>query len=77
MFQHFGQGIGGLAADYTGRNMGLSDHASPYVPPVDQLNASHSREMSSLQHQGVPPQLTRKPSPAYGLDSTVDFPPLP
>lgn len=78
MIQHFGQGIGGLTADYAGRNMGVSDHVSPYdVPPVDQLNASHSREMSSLQHQGVPPQLTRNHSPTYGLDSTVDFPPLP
>lgn len=78
MFQHLGQGNGGLV-EYAGRSLSLSEHGPPYnaASSVEQLGHNHSREMSSLQHQAMPPQATRTPSPAYGLDSTVDFPPLP
>lgn len=78
MFQHLGQGIGGLA-EYAGRSLNLSDHESRYdvTSAVEHLGHNHSREMSSLQYQTLPSHVTRTPSPAYGLDSTVDFPPLP
>ena len=76
MFQHVGQN-GGLTGGYDFRDMGASERASYDILPVDRLNASYPYGTSSLQHRGVPPPLTRNPSPAYGLDSTVDFPPLP
>lgn len=74
MFQHLGQGIGGLAAEYAGRGISVQEHVG-YAG--EQFGVAHSREMSGLQHQAIPPPVVRKPSPAYGLDSTVDFPPLP
>lgn len=78
MFQHLGQGIGGFA-EYAGRSVSMSEQGSRYdaASAVEQFGHNLSREMSSLQHQTLPSQVTRTPSAAYGLDSTVDFPPLP
>lgn len=78
MFQQLGQGIAGLGAEYGGRSVSMPDHISPYdMTTGEQFGTSLSREMSTLQRQAIPPPVPRKPSPAYGLDSTVDFPPLP
>lgn len=77
MFQHVGQGVNGLM-DYAGRGLRVPEHGGIYdSAAVEKLGISHSREMSTLQHTSLPAQITRAPSPAYGLDSTVDFPPLP
>lgn len=76
VFEHFGQGIGGLA-EYASRGLSLAERGVTYdMSAVDHLGMNHSRQMSNLQRPAMASQGGRRPAPAYGLDSTVDFPPL-
>lgn len=74
MYGHVGQGVNSGGGEY---GEGLRESVGYDMSGADVLSSAHSQGFGHLQNQGLPGQLGRKQSPTYGLDSTVDFPPLP